>query len=230
LPVNFPCLTGTPSFSRTAAVLRLEGTIHLTRNAVCERIEKSGKWLKWLCGNIFRGGGLRGEKPQWLADRLVCLTGASDEPVHGSKKADYRLHHVVELFTLEVVEMHLSDTKQGEKAENFKGIGAGDVVTGDRAYGNIRGIEYLRGCGSDFVIRLNSGAFAVYTKEGERRERSEYFEYPGEGYLPLRICARRKSGEEEDEGRKRQEKTNRKKGGQREAGGLQPVHRGGDIA
>jgi hypothetical protein len=91
LLVNFPCLTGTPSFSRTAAVLRLEGTIHLTRNAACERIEKSGKWLKWLCGNIFRGGGLRGgEKPQWLADRRVCLTGASDEPVHGSKKADYQ--------------------------------------------------------------------------------------------------------------------------------------------
>jgi hypothetical protein len=226
LLVNFLYLTGTPSFSKTAALLRLEGTIHLTKNAVYERIEKSEKWLKWLCENIFRGGGLRGEKPQWLEGRRVCLIDASDEPVHGSKKADYRLHYVVDLFTLEVVEMHLTDTKQGEKAENFKRFGAGDVVIGDRAYGNIRGIEYLRGCGSDFVIRLKSGAFAVYTKEGERVELSEYFGYLGEGesgeatvyyrmgeeYLPLRICAWRKSGEEEEEGRKRLEKTNRKKG------------------
>jgi hypothetical protein len=44
------------------------------------------------------------------------------------------------LFTLEAAEMRLTDTKQGEKAENFKRFGAGDVVTGDRAYGNIRGI------------------------------------------------------------------------------------------
>jgi hypothetical protein len=127
----------------------------------------------------------------------VCLTGASDEPVHGSKKADYRLHYVVESFT-----PGGGDAPERYEAGREEGIGAGNVVTGDRAYGNIRGIEYLRGCGSDFVIRLKSGAFAVYTKEGEQREVLEYFEYPGEG----------ESGEEEDEGRKRLEKTNRKKG------------------
>jgi hypothetical protein len=69
-------------------------------------------------------------------------------------------------------------------------------------------------------------------KEGERIELSDYFEgmgagesgevtvyyRAGEGYLPLRICARRKSGEEEEQGRKRLEKTNRKKGcGRQEA-------------
>jgi hypothetical protein len=34
LPVNFLHLTGTPSFGKTAAIVRLEGNIHLTKNAV----------------------------------------------------------------------------------------------------------------------------------------------------------------------------------------------------
>jgi hypothetical protein len=42
LPVNFPCLTSTPSFSETAVLLQLEGTIHADQNAVYERIASSG--------------------------------------------------------------------------------------------------------------------------------------------------------------------------------------------
>jgi hypothetical protein len=44
-----------------------------------------------------------------------------------------------------------------------------------------------------------SGEVTVYYKTGER-------------YRPLQICVRRKSGEEEGQGRRRLEKTNRKKG------------------
>jgi hypothetical protein len=60
LPVNFLCLADTPPFSKAVTLLRLEGTIHLTKNAVYERMAKSEKWL---CENIFRRSGLGGEKP-----------------------------------------------------------------------------------------------------------------------------------------------------------------------
>jgi hypothetical protein len=229
LLVNFLYLTSTPSFGKTAAILQLEGNIHLTKTAVYERIAGSEAWLKWLCENIVRGGGILAEKPGWLLDKRVCLIDASDQAVYGSKKTNYRLHYGVDLFTLEVVEMHLSDIKQGEWVGNFQCFGAGDVVIEDRAYGTISGIEYLRGRGSDFVIRLRSRAFTVYTKEGEQVELSEHFESLGEGesgevrvyykegdeYLPLRIYARRKSKEEEQEeeqGLERLEKTKERKG------------------
>jgi hypothetical protein len=226
LLVNFLYLTSTPSFGKTAALLQLEGNIHLSKNAVYERITGSEAWLKWLCQNIFRGSGLLAEKPEWLGDKRVCLIDASDQGVYGSRKSDYRLHYGVDLFTLDVVELHLSDMKQGERAGNFECFGEGDVVIGDRAYGSIPGIEYLRGRGSDFVLRLRTGAFTVYTEEGERVELSDYFENLGEGesgearvyyqagdaYRPLRICARRKSEEEEKQGRERLEKTNQRKG------------------
>jgi hypothetical protein len=226
LLVNFLYLTSTPSFGKTAAILQLEGNIHLTKNAVYERIRGSETWLKWLCQNICRGSGLLAEKPGWLGDKRVCLIDASDQAVYGSGKSDYRLHYGVDLFTLDVVEMQLSDIKQGERAGNFQCFGTGDVVIGDRAYGTIAGIEYLRGRGSDFVMRLRSRAFTVYTEGGERVELSDYFEglgegesgevtvyyQAGEGYRPLRICARRKSEEEERQGMERLEKTKKRKG------------------
>jgi hypothetical protein len=101
-----------------------------------------------------------------------------------------------------------------------------DVVIGDRAYGTIQGMDYLRGRGCDFVFRLRSPAFTVYTAEGDKAELADCFEGLGEGeigevtvyykagdeYRPVRICARRKSGEEERQGRERMEKTNWRKG------------------
>jgi hypothetical protein len=95
LPVNFPCLTSTPSFSKTAALLQLEGTIHLIRNAVYERIAKKEKWLK----RLFEGADYGERSRNKLEDRRVCLTGANDESVYGSRKTDYRLHYGVDLFT-----------------------------------------------------------------------------------------------------------------------------------
>jgi IS4 transposase len=132
----------------------------------------------------------------------------------------------VDLFTLDVVEMCLSGVEQGERAGNFECFGEGDVVIGDQAYGTIQGMEYLRGRGSNFVFRLRSQAFTVYTAEGEKADLAGRFEGLGEGesgevtvyykagdeYRPVRICARRKSEEEERQGRERMEKTNRRKG------------------
>jgi hypothetical protein len=61
------------------------------------------------------------------------VVDASDEPVHGSDKADYRLQYAIGLFDLGMKEMALTGTGQGEKASNFKSFGGKDIVMGDRA-------------------------------------------------------------------------------------------------
>jgi hypothetical protein len=76
------------------------------------------------------------------------------------------------------------------------------------------------------VFRLRAQAFTVYTAVGDKADLACRFEGLGEGetgevtvyykagneYRPVRICARRKSREEERQGRERMEKTNRRKG------------------
>jgi hypothetical protein len=71
------------------------------------------------------------------------LIDASDQAVYGGTKSDYG----VDLFTLDVVEMHLSNIKQGERVGNFEHFGVGDVVIGDRAYGTIPGDRIPAGAG-----------------------------------------------------------------------------------
>jgi hypothetical protein len=113
----------------------------------------------------------------------------------------------VDLFTLQMAEMHLTGIKNGEKAADFGSFGANDLIIGDRAYGTLQSIEYQRSRGSDFVQRIRSDAFVVYTAEKRRVELAGYFagheEHEsgevqlyykfGAFYRPIRICGTRKS-------------------------------------
>jgi hypothetical protein len=78
-------------------------------------------------------------------------------------------------------EMRLTDAKTGEKLSNIQSFGKDDLVIADRAYGTIAGIEYLGGCGSDFLLRYRTGAFNLYSGEQERVEVTDFFQGLEEG-------------------------------------------------
>ncbi|MDR1956857.1 MAG: transposase [Treponema sp.] len=159
--------------------------------------------MQWLGENIYRNNQRTLEPPPWLGDKKVYLVDASDEPVHGSDKADYRLQYAVGLF---------------------------DLVIGDRAYCSKQGIAYLRGLGSGFVLRFGTRRFHIYNangrevnilrcfkglKPGESGEATRYYEYEGE-YQPLRFCVLRKTKEAERKGLEALEKTQMRKHGNKE--------------
>ena len=222
LRLNLLYLTSAPSFARTAAMTRLGGSCHLNKNAVYKRIRGSGEWLAWLCQAIGRAGGMLAEPPELLRGKSVCLIDGSEDAVCGSAKADYRLHYCVDLFTLGMKEMRLTEAGAGERLSLFERLGPGDVVLADRAYGTIQGLEYLRLRGSDFVLRLRSNAFQAYDSQGRKIEVTSCFEALDEGdsasvqvcyrvgkrLQPVRLCAVRKSAEAEQAGLERLKKHN----------------------
>jgi hypothetical protein len=106
-------------------------------------VSTMGEWLRWLCEHLYRNNKAIREGPVWLGGRKAYLADASDEPVHGSDKTDYRLHYAIGLFDLGMKEMALTAAEQGEKAGNFKSFGEKGIETGDRAYCGKQGIEYL---------------------------------------------------------------------------------------
>jgi hypothetical protein len=111
------------SFGKTAALLQLGGKISLDKNAVLERMQKSAKYLEWLCTNIYRNSGILAEKPDWLKGKDVLLLDGSDENLYGSKQSDYRLHYCIELFTLGMKEMNITTIETGERLRNFTCFG-----------------------------------------------------------------------------------------------------------
>ena len=225
LLLNLVYLTEGKSFGGTAALLRAGGRLHLNKNAVYKRIRGSKKWLEWLCKNIYRRGGVLSEKPAWLAGKRVVIVDGTEEPVYGSKESNYRLHYCIDMFTLAMKEMKLTDTKRGEKLSNFETVGKEDVVVADRGYCSRQGIEYLRERGSGFVVRMRSNAFKLYNKShkeiklegffrklsgGESGSVTVFYRVGGE-YKPLRICAVRKSREAQMRGLEQIKKSNNKK-------------------
>ncbi|GHV34857.1 IS4 family transposase [Spirochaetia bacterium] len=227
LRLIFLYLTEGKSFAVTAAITQIAGEWKLNKMAVWKRIRNSAAWLEWLCKNICRKAGLVAEKPDWLAGKTVSLVDASEVVLHGNHKKYYLLHYSLDLFTLSMREMHITDMTTGEKLSNFERIGHGDIMMGDRIYGSISGMEYARGCGADYVLRLRAGAFNLYNAKGEKEELlpwlsplAEYemagrvFYYKTEaGYVPVRICAMRKDTASERAGLKRLKKESQRKHG-----------------
>ena len=230
LRLVFLYLTEGKSFSGTAALLNLAGICSISKKAVFTRFQKCAEWLRWLCESIYRNNKAIREAPGWLGERKVYLIDASDEPVHGSDKADYRLHYAIGLFDLGMKEMALTTTETGEKVSNFKAFGENDIVIGDRVYCSKQGIEYLLDRKSDFIFRFGTKRFHVYNQQGravnilgyfkglkpeETGEKTLYYEYEGE-YKPLRFCVLRKSKEAEQKGLEALRKTQMRKHGNKE--------------
>jgi hypothetical protein len=127
----------------------------MVKSAVWKRIRNCADWLHWLCENIYRNQGLLVDKPEWLRNKRVCLIDATEDASRGStaNKKFYRLHYCIDLFTLCVISLQLTGNKIGEKISNFTCFGKNDIVIGDRAYGTLQGIEYLKKSLSGFVLR-----------------------------------------------------------------------------
>ena len=206
LKMNLLHLTSGGSFGGTSAMLKITEGISLNKNAVYERVCKSADWLEWMCVNFCRESGILVEKPKWLESWRVKVADATDEPVRGSNKADYRLHCMMDLFTLEAVETNLTTAKRGETMTNFNNIEKGDIIMGDRVYGTLNSIKHILSKQGEFCLRLRIGAFNLYDETGVKVDLMELLpeiaENESKGFnlyykdkdvlKPIFICAYRK--------------------------------------
>jgi hypothetical protein len=210
LILNLLYQTSGKSLGGTSSILKSGGEKVMSKQAVGERLIKSMAWNRWLCENISRTAGILGEKPTWLKYRRVVMADGTDESCTGSKGTDYRLHYLMDLFTLETIEMKLTDNREGEKLSQYSEMQSGDIVVADRVYGTLKSIEYALSCGCDYVLRLKSNPFNLYDatearvelsekikkmKQGEYKELNLHYK-KGKELQPLRLCIYRKTDKE----------------------------------
>jgi hypothetical protein len=231
-------LTSGKSFGGTAALLNIGAGLKITKKAIFTRIQKCPEWLRWLCENICRSSEMIVAKPGWLGNREVYAVDASDEPVYGSGKSDYRLHYAVNIFTLCMKEMALTKIAIGEKLNNFKKFGPGDIILGDRGYCSIQGFEYVKSAGAEYLVRIRAQFCHIYNQRHRKVNLLGYFKnlkpeesaavdlyyHVNGGYKPLRICAMRKTKEAERKGLESLRKTARRKGIGKEPSALQKAY------
>lgn len=160
-------LTSAGSYQTTSALMKLSTGIRMNKEAVRKRIMGCWLWLRWMGDRLCRRHGYTIEKPKWIAERRVLLIDASDMALRGSGTSDYRLHYAFDLFEYGCAQAELTGIDEGEKLSRYE-LRANDIVVADRAYGTVAGMECVRQSGADFLLRLKTGAFALYDEGGKR--------------------------------------------------------------
>lgn len=211
LRLNFLYQTSGESYGLTAALTQIsENQKSLNKTAVQKRITNSAEWLRWMCMNLCRQEEFLVEPPEWLKNYRVCVVDASDYAAAGSHGADFRFHYMAELFTLNTVEMYFTPASEGETLTRYQKLRAHDLVIADRAYGTLKSITHVIEHNADFVIRLRSNSFNLYTSTGElfdlttqlkdweegKQLNFSLFCKKGNTMIPVRVCALAKTEEE----------------------------------
>jgi DDE family transposase len=100
----------------------------------------------------------------WGGYEMMCLDG-STVCGPGAEGIDARLHLVLRLSDLRVVNATVTDVSEGETLRRFY-WSAGQLVIIDRGYSNAPGIVWAVDQGADVLVRLNRGALPVFDDQG----------------------------------------------------------------
>ena len=195
------------SLRHTSTISKQSQLCELSDVAIMKRLQKSSEWFRWMSLELLKDKKLLPEKPEWLKDYNVKSVDASVITEPGSTGTDWRLHYSLELFGLRCSEFTITDPSVGESLTNFT-VEPGDLILGDRAYGRLKGLSYVKERGGDFLIRLKNKSFTIYKNNGKEfnlntalkklkiGEIGEWYVYGmpnSKQRLDLRICVIKKS-------------------------------------
>lgn len=224
LRLNFLYQTHGGTYGLTSALTQIsENQTGLNKTAVEKRIVNSASWLKWLCENLSRQEGFIVNPPEWLKKYNVNLVDASDYSCHGSRGSDFRFHYMMNLFTMNTVEMYFTTAAEGETLTRYKSLKENDLIVADRGYCSITEIHYVIKHNADYVIRMRSNSFNLYTENKKKFDLTEelkrdytpgrridlkLFMKDGKEYIPVRICAVAKTDEDIKKSQRQMKKSN----------------------
>lgn len=133
----------------------------LSNQAVRERLAGCLPWLQALLPKLVERPAL---PPLPSGLRLLALD-ASEIGAPGGKGA-WRLHALMEVVSLQLAAVELTDLKTGETLCNFE-FAPGDVVLTDRGYSHRRGVSHLLKSGGEIVTRYNPHHIPLTDAQGQ---------------------------------------------------------------
>lgn len=195
------------SLRQTAVRAAEGGLVRVSDVALLKRLRHCGEWFGWMVQQLV--GQVAPTVPELLPGRRVRLVDGSVVCEPGARGATWRLHYAIDLATLRCDEAHVTPVAEGETFKRFQ-VQAGDVLVGDRGLGHRNGIGYVREQAGDVLVRLNLDNVPLYEVDGSRFEllpRLRQLQWgqagdwttqigDGDQWLPVRVCALKKSEEQ----------------------------------
>lgn len=138
-------LRGVSAWSDGADVAKLSDV------AVLKRLRKCGDWLSHIITQKLRKMVEFPECEDGLNMRLVDAT-CVNRP--GSKGTDWRVHLCFDLRSMRIEDVQLTGPEGAETLRRFRAR-PGDILTGDRAYGERKAIAQVKKAGADVLVRIS---------------------------------------------------------------------------
>lgn len=140
------------------------GVAQLSDVALLKRLRGAADWCGHLLGQVLaRQADLRRDQlPGTLSVRLIDATTVSRP---GSTGTDYRVHLQLDLGTLTMTAVTLTDATGGESLKHCP-LAAGEIAVGDRGYAHRQGIAAATATGARVIVRLNWQTVPLQRREG----------------------------------------------------------------
>lgn len=211
------------SLRQTAAWAQVAEVAHLSDVALLKRLRNAASWLGQILGAMLAkrvafqppaGCGLR-----------VRLIDATSLSARGSRGTDWRVHLGLDLESLSIDHLELTDARGGETLRRLP-VQPGELIVGDQGYAHRPGLAAVRRAGADFLVRMNWQNLPLQDRQGRAfdplaaaREIEEakvaqwevQFHEGGETF-PCRLVAVRKSEAAAEEARRKVLKERSRKG------------------
>jgi hypothetical protein len=141
------------SLRATATWARKTGVAFLSDVALLQRLRRAATWAgRLLAQQLAQQAALPRERwPAGLQVRLIDATTASRP---GSQGTDFRVHLRLDLGTLTITDVTVTDAQGGESLRQCP-LAAGELVVGDRGYAHRAGIAAAATAGARVLVRLN---------------------------------------------------------------------------
>lgn len=157
------------SLRETVTRAKLSGLSSVTDVALLKRLRCSEAWFKSLCMLLFKEQGLNIDKTTHAEIQMRIVDGTTvKEP--GKTGSEWRVHYAIRLPDLQCDYFKLTATRGSLTGESFKQfpINKGDCIIGDRGYSTVQGIAYIMSKGGYSLVRVNTGALALYAVKEEK--------------------------------------------------------------
>lgn len=149
------------TFKLASLYSRSNGSASLSGPALFRRIQKCGDWLESLVT-----AKLRDRMPSLVVAGLrVRLVDATRISTPGSKGATWRVHADYDPFGGRLVGLQVTDNQGGERLSRFD-IQPGDLLIGDRAYAQRRGLAHVVNAGGQFLVRHHWHSVPLEHRDG----------------------------------------------------------------
>lgn len=155
------------SLRATAAYAAEADLCQINDSALLHRLRASGDWLRWMAVRLRDSIDIQAATRSFASNYRVRLVDASMVSEPGSTGSDWRLHYSLSLENLYCDAFEVTDCHTGESFTHFE-VKPQDLLVGDRAYCNRKGILHVVNQGAELMVRFHSTALPLFNYRGQR--------------------------------------------------------------